>query len=57
MPRTHFDDPLTEESQGNSRKWGDARDAVKFAVVETIVGTAREYGLSNGWRRELIRQA
>src|SRR3990172_2399207 len=47
MPVTHYNDPLTASSLGNSRNGGDAPLFVKQFIVEEIIQQGREAGLSN----------
>ena len=43
---SHNGDPLTADSQGDSRTWGDANDHVKFEVQKEIVQQAGKANLS-----------
>lgn len=43
---SHNGDPMTPSSLGNSRKWGDANEAVQFAVQKEIVQQAAQANLS-----------
>jgi Ca2+-binding RTX toxin-like protein/LysM repeat protein len=48
-PYSHYKDPLTTVAGvtgGNSRKWGDASEAVQISAINTLISVSSQFGLN-----------